>query len=178
MQIDGQGRTEAYEETRADATIQAVPVADEYEVVSLIQAARLAGVSPATIQRRISEGELPATRDGRAWRIRKSVVLEVGQTARKRDPRSQASHDRGILAAKVFPMLAAGTPLDEIVVQLSADPKQVRELFEEWCRCRALSASMVAPAAQATGPTFDHQPNSDWTCCGGHKAAKRMQENR
>jgi excisionase family DNA binding protein len=42
------------------------------KMVSVEEAAEVLGLHPATVQRAIKRGELPATRVGRKWRIRPS----------------------------------------------------------------------------------------------------------
>ena len=150
------------------------------ERMTVAQAARLAGVSPATLHRRIEAGELPAERDGRAYRISKKVVLEFGDLRKRDAPRSRAdrARDTGALAARAFPLFRATVPLDEIVERLEVDPDAVLKLHEQWLRCRQrtalwLTAETQAPAA---GPTFDHVPNESWTCCPGHTAMHAMEK--
>jgi excisionase family DNA binding protein len=137
--------------------------------LSLAQASRLSGIPETTLRRRIDEGELPATKDGRSWKLSKTVVLQVGPL-KKRETKADRARDVGRLAASAFPLFAAGTPLDDVVVRLEADPAAVRALFGEWMQCRALTASYLATPAAPSGPTFDHPPSAAWDCCAGHKA--------
>jgi hypothetical protein len=48
------------------------------------------------------------------------------------DAKLAAQNIRGEIAAKVFPMLRAGSTLEEIVIATKADPLLVRELRQEW----------------------------------------------
>ena len=148
--------------------------AEDDTTLTIAQAAKLRGVSPATLYRRILDGDLPAERDGRSYRISKKVVLEVGPL-RKRDSREERARSIGRLAALAFPLFSAGVALDTVVVQLEADPVAVRSLFIQWAQLRELSATYLAPPATTPGPAFDHPPNDTWTCCPGHAAAHRME---
>ena len=155
------------------------------EELTVVEAARVAEVSPTTLMRRIQEGALPAERAEHGWRLKKSVVLEFGPSLRKRAARPAAEREasRGALAAQCFPLFTCGTPLDEVVVKLEADPAAVLAAFEAWCRLREVTARWLtpAPAVPTPGPTFDHEPrpgvDEDW-CCEGHAAAARMEASK
>ena len=136
---------------RAELVGPVSPISDD-ETMTIAQAAKLAGVSPATVHRRIVEGELPATRDGRVYKITRKTVLEIGPALRKRDSKADRARDVGALAARLFPLLAAGMPLDDCVIRLEADPAEVRKLFAEWLQCRHLSAQYLTPATTPTTP--------------------------
>jgi hypothetical protein len=60
------------------------------------------------------------------------------------------------------------------VERLEADPAAVRTLFDEFMKCRELSARWLAVETPASpeGPVFNHAPSSDWTCRAGHRAAR------
>jgi hypothetical protein len=125
------------------------------------------------LQRRIVDGDLPAAREGRAWRLSKKVILEYGPALARRDAvgkKAERSRDRGILAAKAFPLFAAAVGLDEVVCRLETDPAEIRALFGEWVLCREMAARVLAPPP--SGPSFDHRPNADGTCCAGHRAQR------
>ncbi len=172
--------TQAFERDPAAhprATVIDVPAEDPSgasDALSVLQASQILGVPVSTLRRRIEEGDLPATRDGRAWKISKTVVLQVGAaTLKKRESPADRARNTGRLAALAFPLFAASTPLDEVVVKLEADPAAIRALFAEWKECRALSAQLKPTAA---GPTFDHAPNATHDCCPGHQALRRAEK--
>jgi excisionase family DNA binding protein len=148
--------------------------------LTISQAAKLAGVSASTMARRVADGELPASKDGRTWRLSKQVVLEVGPALRRRDaPKSRAerARDRGALAARAFPLFETATPLPDVVVRLEADPDEVLVLHERWLALRERTAAWLAdPPPAATGPVFDHPASEDGSCCPGHLAALRMKK--
>jgi excisionase family DNA binding protein len=171
----------SHEQNQGADVVLATPSSGGDEDLSLVEAAKLIGASPTTVMRRISEGVLPASKDGGAWRLSRQLVLEVGPAIRRRGARPAADRerDRGALAARVFPLLRAAVPLDEVCERLEADPAIVRGLFEEWTRLRALSAAWLAhPQETAVGPRFDHTANAEGTCCPGHAAQRRMQTTR
>ncbi len=72
--------------------------------LSLAQASRMLGVPETTLRRRIDDGDLPATKDGRSFRrLSKTVVLQVG-SLKKRDSREERARSVGRLAALAFPL--------------------------------------------------------------------------
>ncbi len=158
---------------RAEVVGPLAPTSEDESTLTIAQAARLAGVSPATVHRRIVDGDLPATKDGRVYRLTRKTVLEIGPALRKRDTKADRARDVGALAAQCFPMFAAATPLDEVVIALQADPDVIAVLFEKWKTLRAMSVGV--PAA-TPGPAFDHPPAADWTCCPGHQAMHAMEK--
>jgi excisionase family DNA binding protein len=172
----------AAENHPAEVVVLATPPSGgEEEALTVVQAARLAGASPTTVMRRITEGAIPATKEGGTWRIRRSEVLEF-EFLKKRAvrPAVEREHARGMLAAAVFSLFRAAVPLDEVCERVEADPREVRALFEEWLRLRKLTAQWLSRSQEpALAPQFDHLPNEDGSCCAGHAVAglaKKLEE--
>lgn len=86
------------------------------------------------------------------------------------------AHGRGVLAARAFALFAKLTALENVVVELEADPATVRALFDQWLACRRDNARYVSAPPTFTGPQFDHPPNAAWDCCDGHRLQRQMQE--
>ncbi len=64
-------------------------VTREPEYLTVKEAAELLRVSTATVFRKLRSGELPATKFGRSWRIRRSVLDEMMTPRPRRPPRSK-----------------------------------------------------------------------------------------
>lgn len=145
------------------------------EALTINEFAALRHVSPSTVVRRIREGVIPAERGPEGYRIRKTVSFEISNGSLKKSPPmkgpSERAADRAKLAASAFPLFRSGTPLDEIVIALVADPTSIRELFVEWSKLVQLSDQWLTPGGggRTAGPKFDHEPNVDWSCCAAHK---------
>jgi excisionase family DNA binding protein len=134
---------------QGEIVVAPAPPADDEATLSISEAARLKGVSHATLLRRIDEGTLPAFRDpsdGRSWRLSKKVVLEIGPL-RKRS--ASERRDRGEAAALMFPLFRSAMPLDEVAERLRWDPAEVRVVFAQWCELRALTDQFFTPGDRA-----------------------------
>jgi excisionase family DNA binding protein len=51
-----------------------MPIAEEPEVMNLVQASRYLGVSPDTPYKHVSESRIPAFKLGNRWKFKKSVL--------------------------------------------------------------------------------------------------------
>jgi hypothetical protein len=119
----------------------ALPVNDEQEgpseeMIHLSQAARISGLSLATLHRRVSEGVIPARRTGRngPWLVAKTVILNLAPKL-KHQPRAEKQREAdkaGENAAFAFERFAKGEPLIDVVVALRVDPDVVDRLFSKW----------------------------------------------
>jgi excisionase family DNA binding protein len=161
---------------RAELVQPLTPPSDDETSLTIAQAAKLAGVSPATLHRRIVDGELPADRpDGRTWRLSRKTVLEVGPLRKRDAPRSKAEHARdvGLLVTKCFPLFREYVPLEDIAERLAIDPDMVAMLHQKYLDLCRRSAEWLA-TAPAPAPRFNHEPAPDGTCCAGHLAAHQM----
>lgn len=137
----------------ADETDENARPHHEIVEVGIEEAARIAGVSQHTMQRRVREGMFPeARRDrterGHPWRISRSVVLEVGQV-RKRTPRQERVDIEGELAAAAFQLFESAVDLVQVVIRLKAQPEAISKLHDQWLALRAKSPPPATPPAPA-----------------------------
>lgn len=94
------------------------------------QAAERLGVSRMTIRRAEEAGQLEPFTDARG--VTRYRVSELLRFAAKRERK----RDLGAIAAYAFQLFRAGKRLDEVVIELSRTPEQVRELHSEWLKMK------------------------------------------
>jgi len=51
-----------------------MPIADEPEVMNILQASRYLGMSPDTLYKYVSENSIPAFKLGNRWKFKKTVL--------------------------------------------------------------------------------------------------------
>jgi hypothetical protein len=172
MQNPVQQASDALGEIVASHDGEVSGAAVERGLVPTSEAARVLGVSEATLLRRARE--LGGKRGPRGRWLFELERLRVVREDGGAPPRSKTdrARDVGALAAKVFAMLRSKAAPDEIVERLEADPATVRGLCEEWAKCRSLGTRLFAepPPALPAIPAWDHVPNATWTCCPQHQA--------
>jgi len=62
------------ESNRFDERIGAFLVSESREVMNVRQASQYLGISPDTLYRYITEGEIPAFKLGNRWKLRKTIL--------------------------------------------------------------------------------------------------------
>lgn len=112
---------------------------DRAEFYSRKQASLLLGVTQSHLHQSIDGKHLhPERENGRVWYAKKDVDAFVLTYKRKHAPKSakklslRERRERGVLASKVFKLLAGGADFRQCVIETAADPALVRELWHEY----------------------------------------------
>lgn len=141
------------------------------DLLTVSEVAKLWKVSETTVERERKDGNLPATKQGNAYRYRRSDALIVGAGRHVPVAANQRDTYEGDRDARVFAAFNDGCSVDETVVRERIAVGTVARLHAAWMEARA---SKIAPCLHHGHGDCSGAPQPNTALCGFHAARTEL----